>query len=226
MGKVFQILLLIIVGSVAPVFSFAQTSDIGAIGSLSVSKDIGRSWGAKVEQELRINQNLGTFDRSLTSAALDYSIISKTLKAAIDYDFIYQNQIDYFEFRHRTSASLTAQKSFHSFNLELRTRGQATFRDESRGDYKFNPKYVWRNKLECTYTIFGSPIKPFISGEVFCPLNSEHGFYMDGYRAVLGAKYRVTKQTSLQFLFRYDQDVQQANPKSMFYAALGWNYKL
>ena len=226
MGKGFNILLIVFVGSFFPCLLPAQTSDIGAIGSLSMTKDFGDKWDAKVEQEIRFNNNFALFDRSLTSVGVNYTIIRKVLKAVADYDFIYQRQIDYFEIRQRSSVALSSQFKLNSFDFELRTRGQAIWRDESRGDFKFNPKYVWRNKLECTYTIFGSPVKPYLSTEIFCPINSVHGFYLDGLRATMGVKYRMSLHTSTVFFIRYDQDIQQANPKSIFYGGIGWNYRL
>lgn len=210
----------------ASVFMYAQTSDAGAIGSVDVSTDIGPMMSANMSQEIRFNQNLTSFDRSMTSLGLDYSLIRKVLKAEIGYDLIYQNQTDFYEFRHRASFALSTQYKLDSYSFQFKTKAQSTWRDESRGDYKFNPKYVWRNKLECTYTIFGSPVKPFVSGEVFCPLNGGKGFYMDGYRAIIGAKYRTSAHTTLEFMIRYDQDIQQSNPKSIVYGGFGWNYTL
>jgi len=218
--------MLVSIAWIAPCLVQGQTKDIGAIGSFSLSKDFGRIWSVKMEQELRFNKRLTTYDRSLTSIAVDYSFFRKAMKASLDYDFIHQRQNEIFEFRQRSSFSLSAKYDIDAFEFEFRTRGQSTWRDEKRGDYKFNPKYVWRNKLECAYKIFGSPVKPFISSEIFCPLNSVHGFFMDGYRFTLGAKYRINIRTSMSFLVRYDQDVQQANPKGILYGGLGWNYKL
>lgn len=226
MLKIIRIIIFAFLIWAYPGFLTAQTSDAGAIGTLSLSKDLGRRLGATVEQEFRFKQNVSSFDRSLTSVGVDYTIIKKLLKAEVNYDFIYQRQDTYFEFRHRGSASLSAQTKYDAFGFKLRTRAQSTWRDENRGDYKFNPKYVWRNKLECEYTIFGSPVKPFVSGEVFCPLNSGNGFFMDGYRAVVGAKYRLSSHTSLEFMLRYDQDVQVSNPTSILYGGIGWSYKL
>jgi hypothetical protein len=226
MSKLYQILIFVFIGCAMPSSLFSQANDFGAIGSLAVSANFGRSWSGKVEQELRFNQNLSSFDRLLTSIGLNYSIIRKILKAEIDYDFIYQRQNEYFEFRHRASVALVGSVSYHSFDFELRTRGQAIYRDETRGDYKFNPKFVWRNKLECTRTIFGSPIKPYLSAEIFCPLNTAMGFCMDGFRVVLGAKYRLSEHVTILPFLRYDQDVQQPNPKSLLYGGFGWSYKL
>lgn len=226
MGKTLLILILVFIGWMTPILSIAQTTDVGAIGSLAFSKDFGRDWSVKLEQEIRFNNNLTVYDRSLTSIGMDYSIIKKVLKAELEYNFIHQHKNEIYELRHRSSIALSGKFKYDVFEFELRTRGQATWRDESRGDYKFNPKYVWRNKLECTYKIFGSPLKPFVSGEVFCPLNSENGFFIDGYRLTLGTKYRINQHTSLQFLVRCDQEIQQANPQRIFYGGIGWNYNL
>ncbi|HLP06268.1 MAG TPA: DUF2490 domain-containing protein, partial [Paludibacter sp.] len=183
---------------------------------------------ADLEQELRLNGNLANFNRSLTSASLDYTIIKKILKAGIDYDFIYQHNPgkNFYETRQRASVSLSGQTKVDPFDFTIKTRLQSIYRDETHGDYKFNPEYRWRNKLECEYTIFGSPVKPYLSGEIFCPINGKHGFFLDGYRACLGAKYRLSAQTSLNFQLRYDQEVQQANPKGTLYGCIGWNYRL
>jgi hypothetical protein len=226
MAKIRLILLVIFLVLAKQNHLIAQSPDLGLITSMSLSKNIGRDLGVKFEQELRFNQNLTAYDRSLTSIKLDYSIFRKLIMAEIEYDFVHQRQTDIFEFRHRTSLGLSTFIEYNSLEFEFRTRGQATWRDENRGDYKFNPKYVWRNKLECAYKIFGSPLKPYISGEVFCPVNSPYGFYMDGFRIAAGAKYRINSRNSIQLFVRYDQDVQQPNPKAIMYGGVGWNYKL
>lgn len=208
------------------VLSFAQTYDVGAIGSIGVSKAIGRSIAVNLDQELRFNTNLTELDRSATSASFDFALIPKFLKVEAGYDLLYQNKVSYYEFKHRAAIGLSVQKKLSLIGLKFRTKLQSTWRDETMGDYKFNPKAVWRNKLECNYTIFGSSVKPFTSAELFCPINSANGFFMDGLRLVVGAKYRTSARTTLDFYVRYDQDIQQPNPKSIVYGGIGWNYKL
>jgi hypothetical protein len=121
---------------------------------------------------------------------------------------------------------LSTEKGINRFDLGFRTKVQATWRDELRGSYKYNPKYVWRNKLGLDYDIFGLPLKPFISAELFCPLNGAKGFFLDGYRTTLGVKYKISKHHSVELEMLYDQEVQQANPKGIVYGVVGWNYKL
>lgn len=206
--------------------SMAQTSDIGAIGKIAVSSKLGRFWNGKIEQELRMTDNFTSLDRSTTSLAVDYVLIRDLLKVKADYDLIYKKQINYYEMRQRVSLSLSTSYKINSFAFNFRTKGQSTYRDEERGEYKFNPKLVWRNRLECEYSIFGSRYKPFASVELSCPINSPHNLYLNSIRTVIGTKFRVSKHVYTQYYLRYDQEVQQANPNRIVYAGFGWTYKL
>lgn len=204
----------------------SQTFDAGAITSIAITKDFGRYSSIKAEEELRFNQNITNFNRSKTTFGLDYSLYRNVLMAELDYNFLYLNDVDKNEIRHRYSIGLSTQTDINRFNLGLKSRVQTTWRDESRGDYNFNPKYVWRNKIDLNYDIFGSPLKPSISCELFCPLNGASGFYMDGFRTTAGLKYRLTKHNSVDMQLMYDQEIQQANPRGIIYACVGWIYKL
>lgn len=226
MQKNIRILLLAFCCIALPVRSTAQLTDAGGIGTISVSKGLGRYWDVKAEQELRFNQSYQSFDRSLTALMVDYTLLPKILKAGLEYDFIYQKQTDIFEFRHRASLALSTQFKVSAFDINLRTRYQATWRDNNRGDYNYNPRNVWRNKVECTYNIFGSPVKPSVSAELFCPLNGSKGFHMDSYRLKLAVRYKYSAHQSIEAFIRYDAEIQKATPNTILYTGLGWNYKL
>lgn len=226
MQKLIRNLLLAFYCIALPTHSAAQLTDAGGIGTVSVSKGLGRYWDVKAEQELRFNQSYLSFDRSLTALTVDYSLLPKILKAGVEYDLVYQKQTDIFEFRHRASLGLSTQFEVSTFDINIRTRYQSTWRDNNRGDYNYNPKNVWRNKVECTYNIFGSPVKPSVSAELFCPLNGSKGFHMDSYRLKLAARYKYSPHQSIEAFVRYDAEIQQAAPKTILYTGLGWNYKL
>jgi hypothetical protein len=226
MQTIFKYILTAIFCIAITFYSAAQQSDIGGIGTIGLSKDFGRYWEAKIEQEVRFKQSYQSFDRLLTGIIVDFSILPKILKAGIEYDFLYQNKDVNFELKHRGSLALSTQIKIFDFDLNFRTRYQSTWQDELRGNYKYNPKSVWRNKLECTYSIFGSPIKPSASVELFCPTNGKKGFYMDSYRIKIAAKYKYSMHQSIEAFLRYDAELQQINPESILYTGIGWNYKL
>lgn len=226
MKKLLCILTLCVLVSLSTVSICAQLSDVGTLGSVSLSKDLNRYMGVTVEQELRFDQLSTLLNRSATSIGADISLIRRFLRAQFDYDLLYRRNKDTnYEFRHRSSIGLLAQYKYNRLNFRLRSRMQATFRDENRGNYKFNPVYVWRNRFELRYDIFGSPLTPYLYGEMFCPVNSRYGFFMDGYRISFGTKYKVSKRSDIDFQLRFDQEIQQPDPEKILYCCVGWNYK-
>ncbi|NDV46671.1 DUF2490 domain-containing protein [Paludibacter sp. 221] len=203
----------------------AQLYDAGGIGSIALSKELGQFTELTLEQELRFDRGFSSLNRSSTSIGADFTIIRRTLKAGVAYDLHYRrNSSNMYEVRHRISASVVGQYRYERFIFKLRSRAQATIRDESSGDYKYNPKYVWRNRLMVEYNIRRSPFRPYVSGEIFCPLNSDYGFFMDSYRLTIGTEYSLSKRSSLDFQFRFDQDIQQADARNILYGGVSWNY--
>lgn len=227
MKKLLRILTLCVLVSLSTVSLCAQLSDVGTLASISLSKDLNRYIGATIEQELRFDQLSTSLNRSATSIGADISLIRRFLRAQFNYDLLYRKNNDTgYEFRHRSSIGLLAQYKYNRLNYRLRTRMQATFRDENRGDYKFNPVCVWRNRFELRYDVFGSPFTPYLFWEMFCPVNTMYGFFMDGYRISFGTKYKVSKRSDIDFQLRFDQEVQQPDPENILYCCVGWNYKL
>lgn len=227
MSKIWCILILGALTGLSSMSLSAQLSDFGTVGTISLSKDIYRNVGVSVEQELRFDQLSTSLNRSATSFGVDFALVRRFVSAQIDYDLLYRRNNDaFYEFRHRSSLGLLVQYKCSGFNYRFRTRMQTTYKIENHGGKTFYPRYVWRNKLELRHPIFGSPLAPYLYGEMFCPINSIDGFYMDGYRVVLGTRYKVSKRNDIDFQLRFDQKIQQANPKNILYCCVGWDYKL
>jgi len=225
MLKKVKFVLLLMSLLITPSIVHSQTDDFGGIGSVSVSKNIGTFTSLSLEQELRMDRQLSSVSRSSTSVSADFTIARRLLKAELDYILMYRrNSNERYEYRHRFTAGFVGQYRIDRIALKLRTRGQATLRDEMRGDYGFNPKYVWRNRLAIEYNIRKSPFTPYISGEIFTPINGKQGFFMDSYRLIGGTEYKLSKKSSLDFQIRFDKDVQIAEPKSIIWGGIGWNY--
>jgi len=218
---IWPILLLVFAG-----VARSQTRDAGGIASVSVSQSFSKKWGAKIEQEFRFNQNYSVYSRAATSLGASYGLVPKRLKAEAEYVFIHQNVITSYEIRQRASLGLLAKIDYRQSDFSWQSRIQSTWRNEDYGDYKFNPKYVWRNKLKYSYTVFGSCYKPYVSAEIFCPLNTKNGMLLDGVRGVIGCEYRINKHSSVDLFYRIDQDLQKANSQTMFYTGVGWHYRL
>lgn len=198
--------------------------DVGASFSLAGEKDLNRFLALAIDEEIRFTNNNIGFDRSITSFGLDYSFLDKKLKTGIYYAFIYLYNNDYlYEARHRYYLNLSYKETFEPYVLSWRGRLQCTYRDENRGEYKINPKYVMKNKFEAAYLIWGSPWKPYISCDLSTSLNDPvMGHELLRIRYEGGASWRIDRTTYMEFFVRLDEYLSGNDPHIL---SLGVAYK-
>ncbi|MDL2221220.1 DUF2490 domain-containing protein [Parabacteroides sp. OttesenSCG-928-N08] len=205
MKRVYTILLLLL-----PFCLFAQTEKEHLAGtslSVELQKELNRHLRLSLEEEVRLVTNRVGFDRSATSLGLDYSLFNKRFKVGAYYTFLYLYNNDYrYEARHRYYLNLSFSQPVNRFNFTWRGRLQGTSRNESKGSYKINPKYVMRHRLQAEYDIMGSPWKPYLSCEVSSELNNPKGNELTKIRYQAGTSWRLNRTDYLEFFLRYDSE--------------------
>ncbi|MDR2087198.1 MAG: DUF2490 domain-containing protein [Dysgonamonadaceae bacterium] len=211
-----------------PVSLFAQTereTHAGASFSLTVEKDLSRFLTLSADEEVRIVDNNTGFDRSVTSAGMEYSLFDRKVKIGAYYAFIYRYNNDFlYETRHRCYLNLSYKETFEPFILSWRGRLQGTWRDESRGAYKINPKYVMKNKFEAAYMIWGSPWRPYLSCDLSTNLNEpvrEYELLRVRYEG--GVNWRLNRTTWMEFFLRYDEYLSGTDAHKL---SVGATYKM
>lgn len=199
---------------------------MGTSLSFELQKGLSRKIDISIEEELRFITNNKGFDRSMTTLGLDYSIISKRLKAGVYYCFIYRYNSDfYYDARHRYFLSLSYKQPLNDFTLSWRGRFQGTYRDENRGQYKINPKYVLRNKLDLEYSIFGSPWTPYISVDFSNTTNDPMGNELYRIRYQGGVNWRLNRTDYMKFFLRFDDNFSGEDP-NVVSVGVGYQIKL
>ena len=216
---VFIVLLLISLS----VLGQERETDVGGIFSVNLNKDITSRWGLSFEEEARVLSNNTGFERLSSSVGLEYTIIKK-LKAGVYYNYLYMYNSNYhYENRHRYYANLSYKYGVNrKLTLAWRTRFQGTYRDESRGMYKVNPKYVLRNRLEAEYNILGTRWKPYFSVEATNSLNDPLGNEIYKLRFQGGTSWRWDRTTYLEFFLRADEYLIWPDPRVL---SIGIGYK-
>lgn len=210
-----------------PFLSFAQSqreTNLGASLSFEAEKDLSRSLSVALEEEVRLIDNQIGFDRSVSSWGLDYSLWNKKIKIGAYYAFIYLYNKDYlYEPRHRYYLNVSYKEAFEPFTFSWRGRLQGTYRDENRDEYKINPKYVMKNKLEVNYTIWGSPWKPYLSCDFSTSLNDPvRGYELLRIRYEGGTNWRLDRTSYLAFFLRWDEYLADPDPRVF---SIGATYK-
>lgn len=208
--------------------AFAQAPreiGVGASLAVEVEKKLSRFLSVAGEEEVRLADNSIGFDRSVTSLGVDYLLFDSRVKVGGYYAFLHLYSSNHrFEPRHRGYVNLSYKETFEPFTLSWRGRLQGTYRDENRGEYKVNPKYVVKNKVEVAYMIWGSPWKPYLSCDFSARLNDPvRGSELSRIRFQGGASWRLNRTTYLDFFLRFDRYVADKDPHVF---SIGATYKV
>ncbi|MDR1779750.1 MAG: DUF2490 domain-containing protein [Tannerella sp.] len=197
----------------------------GALMSFSAEKQLIRNLDLNFEEELRLATTPNVYDRTVSTLGIDYSLMNKKLKIGAYYAFIYLYNNDFlYEPRHRFYVNLSYRQKLDQLTLSWRIRLQETLRDDNRGSYRVNPRYVMKNKLEAEYAIFGKPWKPFISCDFSTNLNDDETRYdLVRLRTQAGANWRINRTTSMDFYLRYDEYLKADDPRTI---SVGVAYKM
>ncbi|GAB6011528.1 DUF2490 domain-containing protein [Viscerimonas tarda] len=220
----FQLLAILLLSFCWPLSAQQQETSYGLSLSVALEKKLSRVFDLKVEEELRLLNNEVNFDRNMATVGLDYALFERKLKLGAYYSFIYlYNDDHYYEPRRRYYFNVSYKESLSQFTLSWRGRAQGTYRDESTGEYKINPKYVMKNKFQVDYAIWGKPWDPYLSCDLYNDLNNPKGNKLTRFRYQLGASWRLNRTDYLDFFTRYDHYLDHRDPLVF---SLGVGYKM
>jgi len=204
-------------------FGQKPETDIGGIISAQFNKKLNKHFELGFEEEVRLVSNNTGFNRLSSGMGLEYTII-KRLKCSVFYNYMYMyDGKNNYESRHRYYINLSYKRALNrKLTLAWRTRFQGTYRDEDRGMYKINPKYVLRNRMEAEYSILGTRWKPNLSMEASYSLNDPMGNEFYKLRFQGGTSWRLDRTTYLDFFVRADKYLTEKNQQII---SLGVGYK-
>lgn len=193
--------------------------------SFAVDRDVRRNLNINFEEEVRLITGNNGFDRTVGTLGFDYALFDKRIKIGACYAFIYLcNDDRVYEPRHRFFLNLSCRQNLEPFTFSWRIRLQETLRDDSRGRYRINPRYVMKNKLEVEYAVWGKPWKPFLSCDFSTNLNDPETRYdLIRLRFQGGVTWRLDRTRSIDFLVRWDEYLKTRDPRVI---SLGVAYRL
>ncbi|MBR5082957.1 MAG: DUF2490 domain-containing protein [Bacteroidales bacterium] len=152
----------------------ALDPELGGRVSLSVDKKITKGLHITLEEEVRFDNNFGSFDRLQTTLALNYKV-HPNIKLGLGYALIngYGTKSESFKNpRHRFLADATGTLHLGNWNLSLKERFQVTRRTGDFNVYQ-NPQnaLTLKSRLKAQYKGFGK-VQPYTYFEVRNYLNA------------------------------------------------------
>lgn len=210
-----------------PVFAQSERdADFGVILSAKYDASLVGDLAIGVEEELRFDHNCAQFDRWLNSVELEYPFLHKRMHVGLTGGAIRRfNDKGYYENRTRVGLDINYAETFRRYKFSYRSRLMATFRDESVGDYRVNPKLYWRNRLQASYQRPNSRFKYTLSTELHWLLNDPKASVIDNIRTVFTVDYRLSRHQYLGVSARMDNDIQVKKPVDRFYLGVTYHLK-
>ena len=210
-----------------PMWLCAQTFETGGVLGVGYELKIMKGWHLYAEGDVRFDANFTHYARGKVGVGTDYTFWKKRLKVGVEYDFLnYHDREDHlFDNRHRIKGFVTIAPKFGVWKVGWRCMAQTTFRDERRGDYKFNPKTYLRNRLSVAWSIPQTRLKLHLSEEFWWRLYKPGDNIVDQLRSVAGLEYSIDRHHTLDFYLRSDNEIQVKIPENVLYLGIAYSFR-
>jgi hypothetical protein len=203
----------------------AQEKDAGLWTSLNFEAKVVKKLTASISEEFRFNENITELGSRFTDVGLEYKI-NKHFQVSANYRFTQKRRVDdYYSFRHRYYAAMKYSKKLKPFELSYRLQILDEYKDIGRASDGGVPDIYLRNKLGLKWDT-QKPYTPYVSVELFTPLNYPRSYAFDNIRAIAGIEYEMTKHQKIDIFYLINKGVFEGNAQADFIVGLGYYYKL
>jgi len=215
-------ILLFLFGMLYSLLIFPQVNDAALWLSINAEKKINPLLSVNLSQEFRINENITELGTFFTDAGITYKI-NKYIRFSANYRFTNKRRFDdSYSKRHRYYFDITVREKTKSFVFQFRTRFQSQYADiYSSADGKI-PSYYSRNKFT-TKIDLDKKITPYISVELFSPLNKHKIFKIDNARYCGGFEYEINRMHSFDLFYMLQREYNVNNPQTDYILGIEYN---
>ncbi len=201
----------------------AQVNDAGLWTEIDFTKKLNQSFSVRLSNELRLNENLsepGTINNEL---GFIYRF-NKKYRISATYRFANKRLIDNsYSQRHRFYVDITASETVKPLQLVFRARFQQQFKDICCSEYGLIPDYYARAKFSLKWRV-SHHIEPFVSSELFFPLNKLQNRNIDEYRITGGIEYTFNLRHSVEVFYMYNREFGRRRIYDSYIAGIAYHY--
>lgn len=202
-----------------------QVKDAGLWTSVSFEAKLVKKLSFNISQEFRFNENITELGAAFTDAGFSYKL-NKHFDFAANYRFTQRRRTDnYYSFRHRFYVDVKYSRKLKPFELSFRTRIQDQVSDIGRASDGGVPEYYWRNKLRLKWDT-KKAYAPYVSVELFSPLNYPRINAFDAMRSTAGVEYEISKHHKIDIYYMIQNVLYASMPETDFILGLGYSFKL
>lgn len=168
---------------------------------LNLEKRISKHFVVHLDQQYRINQNVGNFYRGSADIGLEWRV-NKHIRLLADYVYIQRKSAkDIWYHRNWYYGALVLREDFHRVKLIYRNKLQFRQGNEnSENEHQY--KIYDRNKLTVRYDL-NKRLSPYVSEEIYVSLNDPQFKGIARTRSQAGVVINLSKSQQIEFYFMY-----------------------
>lgn len=220
----FPVLLLFSYSCVSAQEAYTPQKDFRGYLGLNIEKKLSRSFSISIFNQNIFNQNLSELGTSFIDIGLTYKL-NRNISFGADYRFIkHRNISNFYDTRQMLLADVTYSKGFSKFSLSARVRFQNQYYDQITGE-NYKPWSAYnRDKLTLRYKI-NYYLVPYISGEIFYPLNNTERKGIDRLRASAGFFYNFNDHLRSEWYYAVSEGLNRKTNNTTYAAGTTWYYR-
>ena len=213
-------LIILIAGIIFPAITFSQ-NDFESWNSIGFNIDYSKKTSFEVSNEIRLDDNAKGFKKYLCDFGGEHKF-NKNISVAISYRYSRIDNLDAFVNEHMIYGKVGFSYKISRFDIDFQTRYDRAFEV-----YGFSSlvktEDAWRNKAAVSYNIYGLPLEPFISYEIFIS-QSKDIFEANKYRFFGGVKYKISRVNTIGIYYGIQHSLLQ--PDNSFILGLKFSVNL
>lgn len=185
---------------------FSQKTDFGVWYNISIKHELTKKLGVELSPVLRTFDNASKIEETFLEGELSYDL-TKFLSLAGSYRITSNiEDDDKYHLRHKWYAGIKGTFDFWRIDFSGRVRFERRYKTYFEDEDDRIPSSHLRFKATAELKTPSFPLNPYISGELFFPVNKEPEDLIDKKRFAAGVEYKISKKHAIDLEYIYQRD--------------------
>jgi hypothetical protein len=203
---------------------FSQKNDFGIWYNVSIEHDISKKFSIEFLPALRTFDNASRIEEGFLEAGLSYKL-TKFLSLTGSYRYTKSiEDDDKYHTRHKWYAGIQGSYEIGDIDLSGRVRFERRYKTYFEDEDDRIPFSHMRFRVRAVYKTPSNPLNPYISSELFFPVNKEPEDVIDKIRFIGGVEYKIAKNHSVDAEYIYQRDY-YPKLRDENIISIGYNFK-
>ena len=186
--------------------TYSQEKDFGIWYNISAEHKLLDKLELDLSTTLRTFDNASKVEEIFFEGGLTYKL-NKFLSIGGAYRITenYEDD-DSYHLRHKWYADLKGSVEAGDFDFSGHFRFQRRYKTYFEDEEDKIPDMHGRYRIKAVYKTPSFPVNPYISTEIFCPLNKDPERIVDKFRYMGGIEYKISKKHVIEAKYIYQRD--------------------